>query len=243
MRDFDPFKAFGAEVADSYDDAPRGDEAAAVAFLEHLAHGGPALELAIGTGRIGLPLAERGIRVDGVEISRDMVARLRAKPGGDQIAVTVGDFADVPVQGDYRLIFVVFNTLFNLLTQDDQVRCFENVAAHLTDDGVFVVETMVPTYLARLRDDQYVDAEAIGVDEVRLDVGRHDPVTQTLDESHVVLTREGVRLYPIVARYAWPSELDLMARIAGLRLRERWGGWQGEPFTAASRLHVSVYAR
>jgi hypothetical protein len=149
----------------------------------------------------------------------------------------------VPVQGDYRLIFVVFNTLFNLLTQDDQVRCFENVAAHLTDDGVFVVETMVPTYLARLRDDQYVDAEAIGVDEVRLDVGRHDPVTQTLDESHVVLTREGVRLYPIVARYAWPSELDLMARIAGLRLRERWGGWQGEPFTAASRLHVSVYAR
>jgi hypothetical protein len=243
MRDFDPFKAFGAEVADSYDDAPRGDEAAAVAFLEHLAHGGPALGLAIGTGRIGLPLAERGIRVDGVEISRDIVARLRPKPGGDQIAVTVGDFADVPVQGDYRLIFVVFNTLFNLLTQDDQVRCFENVAAHLTDDGVFVVETMVPTYLARLRDDQYVDAEAIGVDEVRLDVGRHDPVTQTLDESHVVLTREGVRLYPIVARYAWPSELDLMARIAGLRLRERWGGWQGEPFTAASRLHVSVYAR
>jgi hypothetical protein len=243
MRDFDPFKAFGEEVANSYDDAPRGDEAAAVAFLEHLAQGGPALELAIGTGRIGLPLAARGIRVDGVEISRDMVARLRTKPGGDQIAVTIGDFEDVPVQGDYRLIFVVFNTLFNLLTQDDQVRCFENVAAHLTDDGVFVVETMVPTYLARLRDDQYVDAEAIGVDEVRLDVGRHDPVTQTLDESHVVLTREGVRLYPIVARYAWPSELDLMARIAGLRLRERWGGWQGEPFTATSRLHVSVYAR
>jgi SAM-dependent methyltransferase len=243
MRDFDPFKAFGAEVANSYDDAPRGDEAVAVAFLEHLAQGGPALELAIGTGRIALPLAAGGIHVDGVEISRDMVARLRAKPGGDRIAVTIGDFADVPVQGDYRLIFVVFNTLFNLLTQDDQVRCFENVAAHLTDDGVFVVETLVPTFLARLRDDQYVDAEAIGVDEVRLDVGRHDPVTQTLDESHVVLTREGVRLYPIVARYAWPSELDLMARIAGLRLRERWGGWQGEPFTAASRLHVSVYAR
>jgi hypothetical protein len=243
MRDFDPFKAFGPEVANSYDDAPRGDEAVAVAFLEHLAQGGPALELAIGTGRIALPLAAGGIRVDGVEISRDMVARLRAKPGGDRIAVTIGDFADVPVQGDYRLIFVVFNTLFNLLTQDDQVRCFENVAAHLTDDGVFVVETLVPTFLARLRDDQYVDAEAIGVDEVRLDVGRHDPVTQTLDESHVVLTRAGVRLYPIVARYAWPSELDLMARIAGLRLRERWGGWQGEPFTSASRLHVSVYAR
>jgi SAM-dependent methyltransferase len=243
MRGFDPFQAFGEEVARTYDDSPRGDEAAAVAFLERVAQGGPALELAIGTGRIALPLAARGIRVDGVEISPDMVARLRAKPGGDQIAVTVGDFADVPVEGSYRLIFVVFNTLFNLLTQDDQVRCFENVAARLTDDGVFVVETLVPTFLHRLRDNQHVDAEAIAVDEVRLDVARHDPVTQTLDESHVVLTREGVRLFPIVARYAWPSELDLMARIAGLRLRERWGGWQGEPFTADSRLHVSVYAR
>jgi len=155
----------------------------------------------------------------------------------------MGDFADVSVEGAYRLIFVVFNTLFNLLTQDDQVRCFENVAAHLTDDGAFVVEAFVPTYLTRLRDDQYVNAEAIGVDEVRLDVGRHDPVTQRLEESHVVLSRAGVRLYPIVTRYAWPSELDLMARIAGLRLKERWAGWNREPFTAASGTHVSVYGR
>jgi SAM-dependent methyltransferase len=243
MRDFDPFRAFGEEVAAAYDDSPRGDEAETVAFLEQRARGGPALELAIGTGRIGLPLAARGIRVDGIEISPAMVARLRAKPGGDQIAVTMGDFADVPVDGAYRLIFVVFNTLFNLLTQDDQVRCFENVAAHLTADGAFVVEAFVPAYLTRLRDDQYVDAERIEVGEVRLDVGRHDPVAQVLDESHVVLTREGVRLYPIVTRYAWPSELDLMARIAGLRLEHRWGGWKREPFTAASRRHVSVYRR
>jgi SAM-dependent methyltransferase len=189
------------------------------------------------------PLAARGVRVEGIDFSPAMVARLRAKPGGDQIAVTIGDFADVPVSGAYRLIFVVYNTLFNLLTQDDQVRCFENVAAHLTDDGLFVVEAFVPSYLMRLRDDQYVDAERIEVGEVRLDVGRHDPVAQILDESHVILSSAGVRVSPIVTRYAWPSELDLMARIAGLRLENRWSGWEQEPFTATSRRHVSVYGR
>ncbi|MBW3634162.1 MAG: class I SAM-dependent methyltransferase [Chloroflexi bacterium] len=243
MKDYEPIQSFGEDSAETYDDSSRGDEDATVLFLEHLARGGPALELAIGTGRIALPLAARGVPVDGIDFSPAMVAKLRAKPGGDQIPVTMGDFADVPVSGAYRLIFVVFNTLFNLLTQDDQVRCFENVAAHLTDDGVFVVEAFVPTYLTRLRDDQYVDAERIDVGEVRLDVGRHDPVAQRLDESHVVLSSAGVRLYPIVARYAWPSELDLMARIAGLRLKNRWSGWEHEPFTAASRRHVSVYGR
>jgi hypothetical protein len=172
-----------------------------------------------------------------------MVSKLRAKPGGEQMSVTMGDFADVPVAGTYRLVYVVFNTLFNLLTQEDQVRCFENVAAHLTDDGSFVVEAFVPAFLNRLRNDQYVDAEAIGVDEVRLDVGRHDLVTQRLEESHVSLSREGVRLNPVVTRYAWPSELDLMARIAGLRLKDRWAGWSREPFNAASSTHVSVYGR
>ena len=244
MENYEPIMSFGEDVAAIYDDlSPRGDTLAAVAFLEQLAGGDPALELAIGAGRIALPLAARGLRVDGIDLSPAMVARLRAKPGGDGIAVTIGDFADVPVQGHYRLVFVVFNTLFNLLTQDDQVRCFENVAAHLTDDGSFVVEAFVPTFLTRLRNDQYVDAEAIRVNEVRLDVGRHDPVTQRLEESHVVLSREGVRVYPIVTRYAWPSELDLMARIAGLRLKDRWAGWNREPFTSASSTHVSVYGR
>ncbi len=243
MKDYEPIQSFGEDVAEIYDDSSRGDEEATVVFLEQLARGGPALELAIGTGRIALPLAARGVHVDGIDVSPAMVAKLRAKPGGSQIAVTIGDFADVPVSGAFQLIFVVFNTLFNLLTQDDQVRCFENVAAHLTDDGVFVVEAFVPTYLTRLRDDQYVDAESIEVREVRLDVGRHDPVAQRLDESHVVLSSAGVRLYPIVTRYAWPSELDLMARIAGLRLKNRWSGWEHEPFTATSRRHVSVYGR
>jgi hypothetical protein len=164
-----------------------------------------------------------------------MVDVLRSKSGGDKIAVTMGDFAEVAVIGSYRLIFVVANTLFNLLTQDDQVRCFENVAAHLTDDGVFVIEAGSPDFLYQLRDHQYVDAEQIEVDEVRLDVARHDPVTQVLEESHVILTRDGVRLNPIVTRYAWPSELDLMARIAGLRLKERWGSWDRKPYEADSR--------
>jgi SAM-dependent methyltransferase len=240
MKGYEPVMSFGADVAQMYRDVQRGDELAAVAFLAHLAGPGPALELAIGTGRIALPLAARGIRVDGVDISPAMVDQLRAKPGGDQLSVTIGDFADVPVPGTYRVIFVVWNTLFNLLTQDDQVRCFENVAAHLTADGSFVVEAFVPAFLYRLRNHQHVEAEAIAVDEVRLDVLRHDAATQRLEESHVALSRAGVRLHPVVQRYAWPSELDLMARIAGLRLKERWDGWNREPFTATGNC-ISVY--
>jgi hypothetical protein len=243
MENYEPITSFGEDAAEIYDDTPRGDEVETVAFLERLARGGPALELAIGTGRIALPLAARGIRVDGIDLSTAMVDKLRAKPGGDQLSVTIGDFADVPVVGTYPLVFVVYNTLFNLLTQEDQVRCFENVATHLTDDGSFVVEAFVPSFLYRLRSDQYVDAEAIGVAEVWLDVGRHDPVTQRLDESHVVLTHEGVRLYPVVCRYAWPNELDLMARIAGLQLKDRWAGWNREPFKSTSDTHISVYGR
>ena len=243
MKDYEPIMSFGEDVAKTYDDEPRGDEDAAVAFLEKLAGGGPALELAIGTGRIALPLTARGILVDGVDISPAMIAQLRTKLGGDQISVTIGDFADVPVPGTYRLIYVVFNTLFNLLSQEEQVRCFENVAAHLTDDGLFVIEAFRPDFLYRLRDHQHVDAEAVEVDEVRLDVARHDPVRQLLEESHVSLSPDGIRLNPIVTRYAWPSELDLMARIAGLQLKERWGGWDRSPLTSSSRNVVSVYGR
>jgi hypothetical protein len=244
MQDFEPENSFGADVAAHYDELhQRGDEVEAVAFLAELAGNGAALELAIGTGRIALPLAARGVHVDGIDISAAMVAQLRAKPGGDRLNVVVGDFTEESFPGHYRLIYLVFNTLFNVLTQDGQVRCFENVAAHLTDDGSFVVEAFVPSYLHRLRDGQYVDAEAITAGRVTLDVGRHDPVLQLLDESHITFSRGGVEIRPIVTRYAWPSELDLMARIAGLRLKERWAGWNREPFTADSRLHVSVYGR
>jgi SAM-dependent methyltransferase len=240
VKDYEPIMSFGEYAAKTYDDEQRGDENEAVAFLEELAGGGPALELAVGTGRIALPLAARGSPVDGVDISPAMVVQLRTKSGGDRISVTIGDFADVPVPGTYRLIYVVFNTLFNLLTQEDQVRCFENVAAHLADDGSFVIEAGSPAFLYRLRNDQHVDAEPIEVDAVRLDVLRHDPAKQMLDESHVSISRAGVRLNPIVQRYAWPVELDLMARIAGLRLKERWDGWNREPFTGKGNV-VSVY--
>jgi hypothetical protein len=243
VKDYEPILSWGKDVAEKDSGVQRGDEIAAVRFLEKLADRGPALELGVGTGRIALPLAARGISVDGIDISPAMVDRLHAKPGGDRISVTIGDFADVPVSGTYRLIYVVFNTMFNLLTQDNQVRCFGNVAAHLTDDGAFVVEGYRPDFLYRLRDHQYVDAEAIEVDEVLLDVLRHDPVEQRLEESHVSLSREGVRLNPFVQRYAWPSELDLMARIAGLRLKERWGDWNRSPLTSTSRNVVSVYGR
>ena len=242
MKDYEPIMSFGEDVARTYDDVPRGDESAAVAFLEKLAGGGPALELAIGTGRIALPLAARGIRVDGSTSHLRWSRSYATKPGGDRISVTIGDFADVPVPGTYRLIYVVFNTLFNLLTQDDQVRCFENVAAHLTDDGSFVIEAGAPAFLYRLRNDQYVDAEAIGVDEVGSTCVATIRSTQLLDESHVSISSTGMRLDPIVQRYAWPAELDLMARIAGLRLKERWDGWNREPFTNKHNV-VSVYER
>lgn len=250
MKNYEPVMSFGPDAAEVYDDVQRfsktpsrGDRDAAIALLEKLARGGPALELAIGTGWIALPLAARGIRVDGIELSAAMADRLRAKPGGDRISVTIGDMADVDVSGKYRLIFVVANSLFNLLTQDDQIRCFENVASHLEDEGVFLIEVFRPDFLYRLRDNQYVDSEGIEVDEVRLDVARHDPIAQRLDESHVILSRDRVRMNPVVTRYAWPSELDLMARIAGLRPKERWGGWNGEPFSAESRYLVAVYGR
>ena len=243
MKVYQPVMSFGEDYARMDRDFQRGDEMAAVAFLEQLVGSGSALELGIGAGRIALPLAARGIRVDGIDLSQAMVDQLRTKPGGDQLSVTIGDFADVPVSDAYRLIYVVFNTLFNLLTQEDQVRCFENVAAHLTSDGTFVVEALVPAFLYQLRNNQYVEAEAIEVDAVRLDVLRHDPATQMLEESHVLLSEAGVRLNPVIQRYAWPNELDLMARIAGLRLKQRWGGWHQEPFNSNSRLHVSVYGR
>ncbi len=243
MKGYQPAMSFDEDSARRDRDFVRGDELAAVAFLEQLAGSGPALELGIGTGRIAVPLAARGIRVEGIDISQAMVDQLRARPGGEQLAVTVGDFADVPVSGAYRVIYVVFNTLFNVLTQEDQVRCFENVAAHLTSDGVFVVEAYVPAFLHQQRNHQYVEVETIEIDAVRLDVLRHDPATQMIEESHVVLSEAGVRLNPVVQRYSWPGELDLMARIAGLRLVQRWGGWHREPFDSDSRLHVSVYGR
>lgn len=243
LEGFDPKTSFGYEESLRYDrHHQRGDEEDATACLARLAGGRDALEFAVGTGRIALPLARAGVRVDGIEQSPHMVDRLREKPGGDAIEVTIGDMSRVSTGRTYGLVYLVFNTIGNLLTQDDQVRCFENAARHLTEDGVFVLECRVPTAPSR-PGHQFVDAEYVAADEVVLDVCRYDPITQILDENHVRITANGIVLGPISLRLAHPPEFDLMARIAGLRLRERWGGWNGEPFTADSWRHVSVYER
>jgi SAM-dependent methyltransferase len=198
------------------------------------------LELAIGTGRIALPLAERGIDVRGIDASEEMVARLRSKPGGDRIPVSIGDFADVAVDGQFALVYVVFNTLFGLQTQDAQIRCFENVAAHLADGGAFVVETFVPD-LSRFDRDQRIETEQVGIDNAWLGLARHHPAEQRVEGQHVFLSSAGTRFYPVHIRYAYPSELDLMARLAGLRLRDRFDGWRGKPYAGPTGNCVSVY--
>ena len=235
-------ETYGDRIAEVYDDLTGSmpDPVDCVDRLAELAGPGPALELGIGTGRVALPLAARGVEVHGIDASAAMVEQLRAKPGGDTIPVTMGDFADVPVGGGYPLVYVVFNTFFALLSQDDQVRCFAGVAGRLTSDGVFVLTAFVPD-LSLYSGGQSVRAHGLGLDHVRLDAARHDPVTQRVDFQHVLVTADGIRFLPGALRYAWPAELDLMARLAGLRLRERWGGWRREPFDADSGLHVSVY--
>ncbi len=237
-------ETYGDRVADAYDRfyPPLQDADPAVRMLRELAGRGPVLELGIGTGRIALPLSRQGVEVQGIDASRAMVSKLRAKPGGEQIPVTVGDFSTVPVEGHYRLVFIAFNTFFVLLTQDKQVACFAAVADHLTDDGQFLIEAFVPD-LSRFDNGQRTSTNRIGVDEVMIDVARHDPVNQRVSSQHVVVETSGARLYPVEIRYAWPSELDLMARLAGLELRARWGGWQRDPFDARSDKHVSVYGR
>ncbi|MBU6352108.1 MAG: class I SAM-dependent methyltransferase [Chloroflexi bacterium] len=241
MRAFDPASSFGPETAAQYDGFVRGDEEAAAAFLAQLARGGRALEFAVGTGRIALVLAAQGIQVDGIELSAAMIERLRARPGGDQIDVTVGDMSRVTTGKRYGLVYLVFNTLFNLLTAEDQICCFENAARHLNADGHFVVETALPhAWIAPGRAD-YVRAEAVDLDAVVLDVARYDPVTQLLEENHLRLTTNGITMTPIVCRLITPGEMDLMARIAGLRLVERFANWQRTPFDLDSRAHVSVY--
>jgi SAM-dependent methyltransferase len=243
---------YGERIADVYDDwhaARAGFDALgterAVAALTALAAeggGGRVLELGVGTGRLALPLAAGGLDVSGIDASPAMVAQLRAKPGGDRVPVTIGDFADVAVDGPFSLVFVAFNTFFALHSQDDQVRCMANAAARLSPGGLFVVEAFVPD-LGRFRNGNAVSVVSVDLDRVVLDASVHDPVGQTVEANHVVITGGGTRLQPIRLRYAWPPELDLMARIAGLRLRDRWAGWDRAPFTASAGSAVSVYER
>jgi hypothetical protein len=236
---------FGERVAATYDahSASMFDPAVvgpAVDRLAELAGDGAALEFAIGTGRIAVPLAETGVPVAGIDNSQAMLARLREKPGAERIEAVAGDMARTRVAGEFSLVYLVFNTIFNLTTQDGQVACFENAAAHLRGGGRFVIEARVPE-LQRLPLGQTVlpwRADPEGISYYVYDV-----VTQRLSGRHYLLEDGGIRPSPIEMRYAWPAELDLMARIAGLELEHRWGGWSGEPFTGLSPAHVSVYRK
>ncbi|ASO18857.1 SAM-dependent methyltransferase [Actinoalloteichus hoggarensis] len=235
--------AFFDRYAADYDQGTIPDPAPAVDFLADLVpDGGRVLELAVGTGRVALPLAARGIAVEGIEGSPAMAERLRAKPGGDAVPTTIGDMAEVAVTGPFRLAYLVFNTLFNLVTQQRQIDCFRNVASVLEPGGLFVVECFIQD-VTEFDRNQRVATRALTEDSVRMEYQLHDPVAQTVTYQRVRLGAEGTTLSPIRLRYCWPSELDLMARLAGMRLRERYDHWDRRPFTAASRRHVSVYER
>jgi SAM-dependent methyltransferase len=234
---------YGDRIAEVYDGwfAVPSDTQDTVGFLSDLAGTGPVLELGIGTGRVALPLVQRGFEVHGIDASEAMVEKLRAKSTGD-ISVTIGDFAELDVEGEFSLVYVVFNTFFALLSQEDQILCFSNVARRLRRGGTFVIEAFVPD-LGRFEQDQAFRTNQVGTDHVILEAARHDPVGQRVYAQSISLSETRTKFYPVRLRYAWPSELDLMARLAGLRLRERWGGWRREPFTASSVGHVSVYER
>jgi SAM-dependent methyltransferase len=240
-----PEDHFGEQVAERFDEryAHLAEPAVVdpiVDFVAEVAGDGAALEFGVGTGRIALPLAERGVQVHGIELSEAMVARLRAKPGADHIDVTIGDFATTTVEGRFSLVYLVANTIMNLTTQDEQVACFRNAAAHLEPGGCFLIEVLVPG-LQRLPPGEtfqpfVVEPGHVGFDE-------YDVVRQGLVSHHYWLQDGRVDVISPPFRYVWPSELDLMARLAGMTLRERWGGWKREAFTGESTKHVSVWEK
>jgi SAM-dependent methyltransferase len=235
---------FDERVAATYGDggpmfAPQAIDPA-VDLLFRLADGGPALEFAIGTGRIGLALAARGVPVHGIDLSNAMVKRLRAKPGGRDIPVTIGDIASTRIEGSFSLVYLVYNTIMNLTTQEAQVACFRNAAAHLRPGGRFLVEVMIPE-LRRLPPGE--TTRVFEASEGSWGFDEYDVANQRLTSHHLDIVDGGLQRFSTPARYAWPAEYDLMARLAGLALLERWGGWREEPFTDDSRMHVSVWQK
>ena len=235
---------FGERVASTYDDDEEMFDPSLVGrtvdFLQDLAGSGSALELGVGTGRIALPLAERGVRVHGIDLSRAMVSRLQAKPGGSQVAVTIGDFATTTVEGQFDLAYLVFNTIINLTTQDAQVACFRNAANHLDSGGRFVIEVFVPRLQQVPVGGSY---HAFDVSEKHWGIDEYDIATQSLTSHHMSIAEGGTTSSSTPFRYVWPAELDLMAQLAGMKLKERWGSWQREPFTSESDSHVSVWQK
>lgn len=242
MADFDP-AAYGASgIAEEYDElyADHWDTEPAVECLYRLADGGKVLELGIGTGRLALPLSERGVEVHGIDGSAEMVARLREKPGGDRIPVVVGDFAHADAGRGFKLVVLAVNTIFALPDQRAQVECFRNAARHLSASGRFVVEAWVPD-VGAFRHNRLVRPRLTGADRISIETAELDPVEQIMRTTQAVFSNGSVRLYPANHRYAWPAELDLMAQLAGFEREERWTDWSRSPFTAESSAHVTVY--
>jgi len=235
---------FDEKVASTYDSdvdafSPQAVDPV-VDFLTELAGGGSVLEFGIGTGRIALPLAMKGIEVYGIDFSNAMLAKLAEKTGGDRIVVTQGDFATASCRRTFSLVYLIFNTIMNLTSQDEQVRCFQNAALHLNPGGCFVIEVMVPA-LQLIPHGQ--TNHVFELREHHWGIDTYDVVSQCLESRHVRVRNQKVELSSTPFRYVWPSELDLMARIANLNLKARWGGWKKEPFTNTSRYHVSVWEK
>lgn len=242
MKGYGP-KTFGELNAEDYDLLhDPGTTDAAVDLLTDLSLGHRTLELAIGTGRVALPMARRGCDICGIEASPDMLAKLREKSGGEAIPVMMGDMAEVKAEGRFGFIFLIFNTLFNLTSQEAQLRCFCNAADMLEPGGAFLIETFVPD-IAQFRDHRGFKPRHLDRHSLTLEAAIHDPVRQVIEYQYLRFTPEGIRMTPLPMRYAWPSEIDLMARLAGLEPETRWGGWDRGAFSANSRMHISVYRK
>lgn len=242
MKGYGP-ETFGELNAEDYDLLhDPGTTDAAVDLLADIARSQRTLEFAIGTGRVALPMAQRGCDISGIEASPEMVAKLREKPGGVAIPVTMGDMSVAKAEGRFGFIFLIFNTLFNLTSQEAQLRCFRNAANMLEPGGAFLVEAFVPN-LSQFRDNRSLKPRHLDIHSLTLEAAIHDPVTQVIEYQYLRFTPQGMRMTPLPMRYAWPAEIDLMARLAGLELESRWGGWDRSPFTAQSRMHISVYRK
>ena len=231
---------YGDRIAEVYDQWYSDIDLSMIETLAELANGGCALELGIGTGRIALPMHQAGIEMHGIDASKAMLGKLKSKPGGDKIQFAVGDFAAVDIEGQFDLIFVVFNTFFALMSQELQVRCFKNVAKKLTPAGVFVIEAFIPD-MKRFDNHQTVRVTASEDNTVRLEASQVDMIAQKTNSKHISISEEGIRIFPVKLRYAWPAELDLMAQLAGLSLKHRWSSWRRDELSSTSLKHISVY--
>ncbi len=233
---------YGERIAEIYDQLYPEIDDSAIDLLQELAAGGPALELGVGTGRVAIPLQSRGLEVSGIDASQAMIAELRAKPGGRTIKVFETSFAEFSLGAKFSLVYVVFNTLYALLTQEEQLSCLGAVAAHLMPKGRFLVEAFVPD-LCRYKRHQNLSVVHLENERLQLDASQLDPVAQQVTSQHILLSDEGIKLYPVKLRYIWPAELDLMAQIAGLKLVNRWGDWDRRAFTPECGRHISIYTR